>query len=195
MPSTAVRPYFPVEKVHTFFGQSPLSMYPFHYLNLEHRIFFIFRNCSSSVRHEAILPCLLFFFSYKEYLLLWDCTIFPNYRTRFWASFACYSFFRYSGTKLPKMLSPSSLGSIALVVYILSGRALSYRAPVDEVVRKEFQKRLLCVQDDVLDSFQAYSEDAIPFCSSYLSIPLSTSTVSLTSRTSEYPCPISAPIR
>ena len=50
MPSTAVRPYFPVEKVHTFFGQNPLSMYPFHYLHLEHRIFFIFRNCSSSVR-------------------------------------------------------------------------------------------------------------------------------------------------
>ena len=86
------------------------------------------------------------------------------------------------------MLSRCLLGSIALVVYILCGLALSHRLPVDEIFRKELQRKdLVCTEDDTLLSFQEYSEDSAPFCSSYLSIPVLTSTVSITGRTSAYP--------
>lgn len=107
------------------------------------------------------------------------------------ASFPHYSFFKHSGTKLPKMRSPSLLGPIALVVYFLCGAALSYRLPVDEIFRRELQKKaLVCVEDDTLLSFQQYSDDSVPFCSTYLNIGISTSTVPVTGRTSVCPCPI-----
>lgn len=87
------------------------------------------------------------------------------------------------------MLPPSLLGPIALVVYFLCGAALSYRLPVDEVFRKELQKKdQLCLEDDTLLSFQQYSEDSVPFCSSYLTIGISTSTIPITGRTSACPC-------
>lgn len=95
------------------------------------------------------------------------------------------------------MLSPSSLGPIALVVYFLCDAALSYRLPVDEVFRnelknKQFQKRdLTCTLDDLELSFQQYTEDSVPFCSTYLSIGVTTTTVSITSRTCACPSPIS----
>ena len=81
------------------------------------------------------------------------------------------------------MVSSSLLSSIAIVLHNLCGAVLGYRLPVDEVFRKELQKRLVCVEDDVLLSFQQYTEDSLSFCSTYLSIPLSTGTVTTTSRT------------
>ena len=98
------------------------------------------------------------------------------------------------------MLLPSFLGPIALVVYFLCGAALSYRLPVDEVFRnelrkKEFQKKdLICSQDDLELSFQQYTEDSVPFCSTYLSIGVVITTVSVTSRTSACPSPKFMPI-
>ena len=87
------------------------------------------------------------------------------------------------------MLLPSSLGSIALVLYMLCGAALSHRLP------KELQKKdLICEQDDMLQSFQQYSEDTVPFCSTYIGEPMSTSTVALTARTSAFPYPTTVPI-
>lgn len=87
------------------------------------------------------------------------------------------------------MHSAASFGSIALVVYILCGAALSYRLPANEIFG--LQKRLACVEDDILLSLQQYSEDAVPFCSKYLTISVLTSTVSITARTSAYSCLIS----
>ena len=90
------------------------------------------------------------------------------------------------------MVSLSSLGRILLVVYSLCGAALSSRLPVDEVFRKELQKKDLdCREDDALLSFQEYTQDSVPFCSNYLSIGISTTTVPVTDRTSASPCPIS----
>ena len=97
------------------------------------------------------------------------------------------------------MHSSSLLGPIVLVMYFLCGAALSYRLPVDEVFRKELEKKaqdlgprdLVCNQDDTLDSFQQYSEDSVPFCSTYLSIGTSTSIVPTTGRRSACPSPIS----
>lgn len=87
------------------------------------------------------------------------------------------------------MVLPSLSGPVALVIYFLCGVALSYRLPVDEVFRKELQKRdLLCEEDDMLLSFQQYTEDTVPWCSTYLSIGISTSTASTTGRTSACPC-------
>ena len=86
------------------------------------------------------------------------------------------------------MLSLSSLSSIAIITYIFCGAALSIRLPVDEVFRK-VDKRLLCVEDPILLSFQFYPEVSDPFCYDYLGIPSLTSTVSLTSRTSACPIP------
>lgn len=88
------------------------------------------------------------------------------------------------------MHSPSLLGPIVLVVHFLYGSALCYRLPVDEVFRKELEKKNLdCVEDDTLLSFQQYPEDSVPFCSSYLEIGISTSTVPITGRTSASPLP------
>lgn len=87
------------------------------------------------------------------------------------------------------MHSTASFGSVVLVVYILCGAALSYRLPANEIFGLE--KRLVCVENDVLLSFQQYSEDAGPWCSSYLKIPVLTSTVSITARTSARSCQIS----
>ena len=76
------------------------------------------------------------------------------------------------------MILPSLLGAIALVLYMLCGAALSHRLP------KELQRKdLICDGDDILQSFQEYSEDSVPFCSDYIGIPVSTSTVALTGRT------------
>ena len=84
------------------------------------------------------------------------------------------------------MLLPSWLSSIAFVVFIRSGTAIS---------RKELEKKdLVCTENDALLSFQEYTEDSVPFCSTYLFIPLSTSTVSVTGRTSAYPSPVTMPI-
>ena len=93
------------------------------------------------------------------------------------------------------MLLPSWLSSIAFVVYVFSDLALSHRIPVNEVFRKELQKRdLTCVEDDALLSFQEYSEDTVPWCSAYLGIPVLTSTVSVTARTSATLCSLTVPI-
>lgn len=98
------------------------------------------------------------------------------------------------------MRSPSSLGPVVLVLYFFCSAALGYRLPVDEVFRNELQKKQLqlrdqiCVENDVLLSFQEYSEDSVPFCSTYLGIGISTSIVPVTGRTSAYPHAISVPI-
>ena len=86
------------------------------------------------------------------------------------------------------MLSPSLLGSLALVVYVLCGAALSSRLPVN--FRNEIDKRLVCVEDDTELSFQEYQEDTVSFCSAFLGIPLLTSTLSITAKTFACPCPI-----
>lgn len=98
------------------------------------------------------------------------------------------------------MLSLPLLGPIALVVYFLCGATLSYRLPVDEVFRKELQKKgvqkkdLICTEDDELLSFQQYTEDSVPFCSVYLGIGVSIVTVPMTATTSAYPCLYLMPI-
>ena len=90
------------------------------------------------------------------------------------------------------MHSPSLLGHVFLVVHFLFSSTLSYRLPVDEVFRRPLEKKdLVCVEDDVLLSFQEYTEDSVPFCSGYLSIGISTSTVPITGRT--YACPTPFP--
>ena len=86
------------------------------------------------------------------------------------------------------MRSPAFLGPIALVVYFLCGVTLSYRLPVDEVFRKEHQKKdLVCTEDDELLSFQKYPDDAVPFCSTYLGIGVSVEIVPITGTTSACP--------
>lgn len=87
------------------------------------------------------------------------------------------------------MRSAASFGSIVLVVYILCGAAFSHRLPASEIFG--LQKRLACVEDDILLSLQQYSEDAAPFCSSFVQVPVVTSTVSITARTSACSRPIS----
>ena len=80
------------------------------------------------------------------------------------------------------MLLPSSLGSIAIVLYMLCGAVLSHRLP------KELQRKdLICQDDDILQALQQDPDDSIPFCSAYIGIPLSTSTVAVTGRTSAFP--------
>ena len=66
---------------------------------------------------------------------------------------------------------------------------------MDDIFKNELEKKangiekrdLVCDQDDTLESFQQYSEDSVPFCSTYLSIGISTSTVPTTGRTSGCP--------
>ena len=93
------------------------------------------------------------------------------------------------------MHSLSLLGHVYLVLHLLFSSTLSYRLPVDEVFRRSLEKKdLVCVEDDILLSFQEYTEDSVPFCSNYLSIGISTSTVPITGRTYAYPTSFSSPI-
>ena len=89
-----------------------------------------------------------------------------------------------------------SLGSIALILSFLLGSCLSLRPAVDEFYRRhvvavereakgQAQKRQVCVNDTVLQDFQADSYDAYPFCSSYLGIKEQTTTATVLTRTSE----------
>ena len=118
-------------------------------------------------------------------------TAFSTHHTRFWFSLPALSP-ESIAVQASKMRSPSLWGPIFLVVYFLFGEALSNRLPLDEIFKKELEKKaqdiekrdLVCDQDDTLESFQQYSEDSVPFCSTYLSIGISTSTVPTTGRTS-----------
>ena len=75
---------------------------------------------------------------------------------------------------------------------LFSGSTLSARIPVDEVFRREqisakeklMKKDLTCIEDDALLSFQEYSDDAIPFCSTFLSIPQQTAASTVYTKTS-----------
>lgn len=92
------------------------------------------------------------------------------------------------------MSSRSFLGPVILALYFLCDLTLGYRLPVDEVFRGELQKRdEICVENDALLSFQEYSEDSVPFCIDYLTIGISTSTLSITGRRSACLCPMLVP--
>ena len=89
-----------------------------------------------------------------------------------------------------------SLGSIALVLSFLLGSCLGLRPAVDEFYRRhvvaaereakvQAQKRQVCVNDTILQDFEADSYDTYPFCSSFLGIQGRTTTVTVSTRTSE----------
>jgi len=72
----------------------------------------------------------------------------------------------------------SSLGS-ALVLSSLCGTTFARVAwPRMFAAHPEFsvEKREICYLDDILQALEDFLFDAIPFCSSYISIPLSTET-------------------
>ena len=148
-------------------------------------------SSSSSVRNHSNSPCLLtFFFSYKTLVLLCTATSLLLITLALFFLPATVSLYKAS-----KMHSPSLLGHVVLVVHFLSSSTLSYRLPVDEVFRRSLEKKdLVCVEDDVLLSFQEYTEDSVPFCSGYLGIGISTSTVPITGRTYACSTPFSGPI-
>ena len=89
-----------------------------------------------------------------------------------------------------------SLGSIALILSFLLGSCLGLRPDVDEFYRRhvvaaegaakgQAQKRQVCVNDTLLQDFQADSYDAYPYCRSYLGIQELTTTATVLTRTSE----------
>ncbi len=51
----------------------------------------------------------------------------------------------------------------------------------EELTKRDFE----CVEDDTLLSFQLYTDDSVPFCSSYIGIPKQTAVSTITTRTSE----------
>ena len=150
---------------------------------------------STSVRNRNNSPCLLTFFPYKTLVLLCTATSLLLVTLARFCPFCplpCLCAKKYEASK---MHSPSLLVHVALVIHFLFSSTLSYRLPVDEVFRRGLEKKdLVCVEDDVLLSFQEYAEDSVPFCSDYLSIGISTSTVPITGRTYACPTPFSGPI-
>ena len=89
-----------------------------------------------------------------------------------------------------------SLGYITLVLFFLFGSSLGLRPAIDEVYRrhvvaaereaeKQVQKRQICVNDTLLQDFEADPYDTYPFCSSFLGYPELTTTGTVATRTSE----------
>ena len=88
------------------------------------------------------------------------------------------------------MRSTFSLWAIAPTMMTLFSAVLGARLPVDEVFRRDqwaakqrLESRELCIEDDTLLSFQTYSEDAIPYCSSIINIPAQTAVSTVTVKT------------
>ncbi len=80
-------------------------------------------------------------------------------------------------------LTISSLGS-ALVLSSLCGSAFAFPRLWGSRLGVSPEKRNVCTYDDYLLSLEAFLPDTVPFCSSYLSIPLVTTTgVTTTART------------
>ena len=88
------------------------------------------------------------------------------------------------------------LGSIALILSFLLGSCLGLRPAVDEFYRRhvvaaegeakgQAQKRQICVNDTILQDFEADSYDSYPLCSAYLGIKELTTTATVLTRTSE----------
>ena len=89
-----------------------------------------------------------------------------------------------------------SLGYITLILAFLFGSSLGLRPTIDEVYRRhvlaaereageQAQKRQICVNDTILQDYEADSYDTYPFCSSLLGYPELTTTGTVTTRTSE----------
>ena len=89
------------------------------------------------------------------------------------------------------MYSTRSFWVIALAITSQLALILGARLPVDEVYRREHlmakenltKRDLQCVENDVLLSLQQYTDDSVPFCSSYIGIPQETSISTLTTKT------------
>ncbi|KAL9098356.1 MAG: hypothetical protein Q9163_005969, partial [Psora crenata] len=90
----------------------------------------------------------------------------------------------------------------SIAVSFLCGNALGLRVPIKDVreyqrdllhkreaaseleeVFHEHQKRIVCLEDDVLLSFQAYLDDATQFCSQYIGIQDTTATTTAVVKT------------
>ena len=88
------------------------------------------------------------------------------------------------------------LGSIALILSFLLGSCLGLRPAVDEFYRRhvvaaegeakgQAQKRQVCVNDTLLQDFEADPYDTYPLCSTLLGIQELTTTATRSTRTSE----------
>ena len=89
-----------------------------------------------------------------------------------------------------------SLGSVTLVVSFLIGSCLGLSPAFDELYRRhvvalegeakgQAQKRQVCVNDTILQDFEADSYDTYPLCSSFLNIQEQTTTITVSTRTFE----------
>ena len=89
-----------------------------------------------------------------------------------------------------------SLGSVTLVLSFLIGSCLGLPPAVDELYRRhvvalegeakgQAQKRQVCVNDTILQDFEADSYDTYPLCSSFLNIQEQTTTITVSTRTFE----------
>ena len=89
-----------------------------------------------------------------------------------------------------------SLGYITLLLSFLFSSSLGLRPAIDEIYRRhvvaaerpaeeQAQKRQICVNDTILQDFEADSYDTYPLCSSLLGYPEVTTTDTVTTRTSE----------
>lgn len=89
-----------------------------------------------------------------------------------------------------------SVGSMTLVLSFLMSSCLGLRPAVDEFYRRHMvaikgaakgqaQKRQVCVNDTLLQDFEADAYDSYPICSTLLGIKDSTTTATVSIRTSE----------
>ena len=95
------------------------------------------------------------------------------------------------------MMYPNfSLGSMTIILSFLMGSCLGLRPAVDEFYRRhvaaaereakgQIQKRQVCVNDTILQDFEADAYDTYPFCSTLLGIQDSTTTATVSIRTFE----------
>ena len=58
-----------------------------------------------------------------------------------------------------------------------------YRKTQFDVKAKLTKRDLVCIQDDVLNSFEAYLDDSVPFCSSLINIGQQTTVTTNYART------------
>lgn len=82
--------------------------------------------------------------------------------------------------------------SAGIALLTLCGNVVGVRVPIPEfrnsgLVQREpepgLDKRITCIEDDYLLSFQMYIEDSYPSCSAYLGIPETTTFTTATART------------
>ena len=83
--------------------------------------------------------------------------------------------------------------AVSLAATLLCHTTFGLRVPVKHVpiakttaaaeLKEFFQKRITCIDDWILQSFQNDPQDAVPSCSSYLNIPHQTSTQTQTQAT------------